>query len=388
MTPLNLPYAMLVLAVVAAAFVALRKPYMKMCEFDNTSTGVGTYLLISVAMVLPMWSIVPAIALIVFAVTSPIVIARRLLHGAGTTPPLRMHVVQATGDGDAGAAHSSSSTGAVATGTCTGFRGTLLFIHGFPDSSDLWKHQVPFFAANGYRCLVVDLPGFYDEGGGSRLGGGGWGYDFDTITEMLSDELERLLGEELQRGERVTLFLHDWGCGYGYYLQHRYPELVKGIIALDIGDTLFSKRSHDEATAVTKLYIAAYQLMFALLFLIGGAAGRLCLQLLMLIMNYSARPYHEVTATMMYPYYYCWLSQFQGTWIDWQPDLKQCPIFFAFATAKTGMFHTETYLRRLEATPKCDVVKFDCDHWIPLKRPKELNKRALAWLTLTQSSES
>ena len=82
---------------------------------------------------------------------------------------------------------------------------------------------MPFFAANGYRRLVVDLPGFYDEGGGS-----GWGAaakeDFDTITEMLSDELERLLGEELERGERVTLFLHDWGCGYGQYLQHRYPE--------------------------------------------------------------------------------------------------------------------------------------------------------------------
>src|SRR5216683_4450418 len=36
----------------------------------------------------------------------------------------------------------------------------VLLIHGFPDSGRLWRHQVPFLVASGYRVIAPDMRGF------------------------------------------------------------------------------------------------------------------------------------------------------------------------------------------------------------------------------------
>lgn len=36
----------------------------------------------------------------------------------------------------------------------------VLLLHGWPDSSALWRGQVPFLAANGFRAITPDLRGF------------------------------------------------------------------------------------------------------------------------------------------------------------------------------------------------------------------------------------
>src|ERR1700693_6464287 len=36
----------------------------------------------------------------------------------------------------------------------------VLLLHGWPDSANLWRHQVPFLVANGFRVLTPDLRGF------------------------------------------------------------------------------------------------------------------------------------------------------------------------------------------------------------------------------------
>ena len=36
----------------------------------------------------------------------------------------------------------------------------VLLLHGFPDSSSLWRHQVPALVAAGYRVIAPDLRGF------------------------------------------------------------------------------------------------------------------------------------------------------------------------------------------------------------------------------------
>ncbi len=86
---------------------------------------------------------------------------------------------------------------------------TLLFIHGWPDSAALWAQQIPFFVAKGFRCLVVTLPNH--DGVGE-----GWGADFDALRQQLED----VVREHVPTRQRVTLFLHDWGCTLGYQLAH------------------------------------------------------------------------------------------------------------------------------------------------------------------------
>jgi pimeloyl-ACP methyl ester carboxylesterase len=36
----------------------------------------------------------------------------------------------------------------------------VLMLHGFPDSSRAWRHQIPALTAAGFRCIVPDLRGF------------------------------------------------------------------------------------------------------------------------------------------------------------------------------------------------------------------------------------
>ena len=38
--------------------------------------------------------------------------------------------------------------------------GTLVFVHGWPDSASLWDGQVERLSREGYRCVCVTLPGF------------------------------------------------------------------------------------------------------------------------------------------------------------------------------------------------------------------------------------
>jgi pimeloyl-ACP methyl ester carboxylesterase len=36
----------------------------------------------------------------------------------------------------------------------------VLLIHGWPDSAYLWRHQVPFLVARGFRVIALDMSGF------------------------------------------------------------------------------------------------------------------------------------------------------------------------------------------------------------------------------------
>ena len=40
----------------------------------------------------------------------------------------------------------------------------VLFMHGWPDTHDLWRHQVAALTAAGYRTIAPDLRGFGETG--------------------------------------------------------------------------------------------------------------------------------------------------------------------------------------------------------------------------------
>ena len=36
----------------------------------------------------------------------------------------------------------------------------VLLVHGFPDSHQVWRHQIPALVAAGYRVIAPDIRGF------------------------------------------------------------------------------------------------------------------------------------------------------------------------------------------------------------------------------------
>ena len=101
----------------------------------------------------------------------------------------------------------------------------IVFLHGNPTSSYLWRNIIPYLEPFG-RCIAPDLIGMGDS---DKLPNSGLGsYRFVEQRRYLDALLEGLGVHE-----RVTLVIHDWGSGLGFDWANRHREAVKGIAYME-----------------------------------------------------------------------------------------------------------------------------------------------------------
>jgi haloalkane dehalogenase len=104
----------------------------------------------------------------------------------------------------------------------TGRGDPVVFLHGNPTSSYLWRNVIPHVEGAG-RCLAPDLVGMGDSG---KAPAGS--YRFADHARYLDAWFEAL---GLDRG--VTLVMHDWGSALGFHWAHRRPERVAGVVYME-----------------------------------------------------------------------------------------------------------------------------------------------------------
>jgi haloalkane dehalogenase len=104
----------------------------------------------------------------------------------------------------------------------TGAGDPVVFVHGNPTSSYLWRNVIPHVAPVA-RCLAPDLVGMGDSGPAPN-----GSYRFVDHARYLDAWFENL---GLDR--RVTLVLHDWGSALGFHWARRHPERVRGIAYME-----------------------------------------------------------------------------------------------------------------------------------------------------------
>ena len=92
-----------------------------------------------------------------------------------------------------------------------------LFLHGFPDSATTWQHQLPAFAAQGYRAVAPWLRGYPP----TEIPPAGAYYDRATLATDVA-----ALIEVLSPGKPCLLIGQDWGAAIGYGVLAAYPEKV------------------------------------------------------------------------------------------------------------------------------------------------------------------
>ena len=103
---------------------------------------------------------------------------------------------------------SFSSTTRLSTGTTYTYvhvkpqrdKPYILFLHGFPDTSFVWKRQVDYFSYKGYGLIVPDLLGY----GGT-----------DKPQELAAYRLKKMAGEMIEvldlLGIKTVIGVgHDW----------------------------------------------------------------------------------------------------------------------------------------------------------------------------------
>lgn len=101
----------------------------------------------------------------------------------------------------------------------------IVFLHGNPTSSYLWRNVIPHLVPHG-RCIAPDLIGMGDS---AKLADSGPGsYRFVEHRRYLDALLE-----QLGVHERVTLVVHDWGSGLGFDWANRHRDAVSGIAYME-----------------------------------------------------------------------------------------------------------------------------------------------------------
>jgi haloalkane dehalogenase len=101
----------------------------------------------------------------------------------------------------------------------------VIFFHGEPTWSFLWRKVIPPVRDAGFRCIAPDLAGF---------GRSDKPTDFDFYSYDRHTELAATLLEDLDiRG--ATAVVHDWGGPIGLRLAVEHPERIERLVIMDTG---------------------------------------------------------------------------------------------------------------------------------------------------------
>ena len=98
----------------------------------------------------------------------------------------------------------------------------IVFLHGNPTPSYLWRNIIPFVLPFG-RCLAPDYVGMGNSG--TAPNGSYRFIDHRRYLDAWFDALQLI--------KNITLVLHDWGSALGFSWAQRHPEKVKAIVYME-----------------------------------------------------------------------------------------------------------------------------------------------------------
>jgi haloalkane dehalogenase len=113
----------------------------------------------------------------------------------------------------------------------------VLFVHGYPESSYMWRAPMAAVAAAGWRAIAPDLPGYGDSPPGDEPG----------TWEAHVEALERFVRALGMGG--VVLVTHDWGVMIGLRWACDHPGAASALVISD-GGFFADRRWHDLANTM------------------------------------------------------------------------------------------------------------------------------------------
>ena len=101
----------------------------------------------------------------------------------------------------------------------------IVFLHGNPTSSYLWRNITPYLHDQA-SCISMDLIGMGDS---DKLD------NPDTNSYRFEEHfyyVEKAI-KALTNNKKITLVVHDWGSALGFHWSYKHPELIKGIAYME-----------------------------------------------------------------------------------------------------------------------------------------------------------
>ena len=121
----------------------------------------------------------------------------------------------------------------------------VLLLHGWPDSSHLWRNQIPFLVKNGFRAIAPDLRGL----GRSDRPEGVAAY---ALPNAVSD-VEKIL--DALGIDKADIVGHDWGAAVAWFTAMALPDRVNKLVILSVPHPLVPP-------TLRQREMAWYQLLF------------------------------------------------------------------------------------------------------------------------------
>lgn len=262
--------------------------------------------------------------------------------------------------------------------TVTGTGQPVMLLHGFPDSSALWRHQVPALAAQGYQVIVPDQRGF-----------GASDKPQEVAAYLMQNLVEDVNAIRAGLGVREGMHLvgHDWGANVAWAYAHLHPEATLSLTALASGHPSFVR-------SIRGLEMSWYVYLFQF----EGAAERLLAAHDWKMLRDWGRDHPEAEA---------WTQNLEAkgaltsalNWYraNYSPERDfALPITVGPVQAPTlGIFGRNDHclqIERMEQSAKWVEARWrmetlDCGHWIPLDQPQRVNELLLSHLTSASTAQ-
>jgi pimeloyl-ACP methyl ester carboxylesterase len=102
----------------------------------------------------------------------------------------------------------------------------LIFCHGWPELSLSWRHQLPAFAALGFRCVAPDMRGYGRSSTYRR-------HEDFAQAPIVEDMLELLASLGRAHGQDRAVWIgHDWGSSVVWNIAAQHPDKTAGVASL------------------------------------------------------------------------------------------------------------------------------------------------------------
>ncbi|HKS69178.1 MAG TPA: alpha/beta hydrolase [Ktedonobacterales bacterium] len=108
----------------------------------------------------------------------------------------------------------------------------VVLLHGFPDTSYVWRHQLPALVGAGYRAIAPDLRGRGRSERTPRVED----YALSNIVADVAGIMDAL------GVERAHVVGHDWGAAVAWLFASLLPQRVDRLVVLSVGHP--ASRSH------------------------------------------------------------------------------------------------------------------------------------------------
>ncbi|KAJ7577446.1 Alpha/Beta hydrolase protein [Mycena floridula] len=296
---------------------------------------------------------------------------------------------------------------------------TILFLHGFPSTANDWRYQVAFFAKEGFGIIVPDMLGY----GGTDKPTDAAVYNRSLIAQ---DIIAILDAENVAKAFVVS---HDWGSAINSALATYHPARFDGFAFLAVGFTPPNPNYDPAAAAALFKSFIGYEPFGYMLFFAEDGADKIL------------EDHMESFISIIYPEDpKTWLSEMapQGALKAWvlrnaqtpppayiseqdRENIKQAllagglaaplcwyrnrihgfaaaddegapkegytvqkPVFFGAALQDYVCVPKIALAVMNKTVTKLTVKEYDCDHWVQLAKPDEVNKDLLEWISQIQ----